>query len=57
MKTTIPLLKTQKGMRMLINALKTLDLAAIPQNQKHKDNAPYPTIMQMGNAIATSMVR
>ena len=55
-KATVPLPRTQKGTRMLIDALKTPDPAATLQNQWIKDNAPYLTILQMGNAVASSMV-
>jgi len=41
---------------MLIDALKTPNPAATLQNQWIKDNSSYLTIMEMGNAIATSMV-
>jgi hypothetical protein len=55
-RSTVALPRTQKGTKMLIDALKTPNPAATLQNQWQKDNAPYITIMEMGNAIATSMV-
>jgi hypothetical protein len=56
-KVTIPLPRTQKEMRILINALKMPDPATILQNQWIKDNTPYFTILQMGNTIILSIVR
>jgi hypothetical protein len=55
-KATVPLPRTQKGTRILINALKMPDSVTILQNQWIKDNIPYLTILQIGNTIVLSIV-
>jgi hypothetical protein len=56
-KPTVPLPKQQKGVKMLIEALKTPDPVATIQNQWMKDNQAYMTILGMGNAVATHMAQ
>jgi hypothetical protein len=55
-KVIVLLPRIQKGTKILINTLKTPNPATILQNQWIKDNSSYLTIIEMGNAIVTSIV-